>query len=94
MSTQIELPGRSLPLLLQDIFYVSAPAGECTSFYLQKGKVCSQSGWGADLYRQEALPLVPDWSILMQMRTPNLCNLIGPKGTLLIGQDAATLIGQ
>lgn len=62
--------------------------------FLQKGKVCSQTQWGADLYRQEALPIALDWSNLVQMRTPNLCYSIGPKVTLLIGQVAVTLICQ
>lgn len=30
----------------------------------------------------------------MQMRTPKLHNLIGPKSTILIGQNRATLIGE
>ena len=30
---------------------------------------------------QKSLPLVPDWSVLMQMKTPNSHILIGPKGT-------------
>ena len=38
------------------------------------------------MYGQKSLPLVPDWSVLMQMRTPYPCSLIGPKGTFLIGQ--------
>ena len=41
--------------------------------------------------RQKSLPLVTDWSIVMQMRTLQFgC----PKGTVLIGQNRATLIGQ
>ena len=56
-------------------------------------KVHSQSNRGTGLYRQKFLPLVPRWSSLMQMRTPNLCSLIGPKSTVLIGQNRAALIG-
>ena len=43
-----------------------------TVFILQwKGKVPSSSQRGAHLYRQKSLPLVPDGSVLMQMRTPS-----------------------
>lgn len=44
--------------------------------------------------RKKSLPLFPDWSGLMQMRTPNPCGLISPKNTLLIGQDGATLVSK
>lgn len=47
----------------------------------------------ADLYREKSPPPVHDWSILMQIRTPNLHSLIGPKRNVLIGQNRATLIG-
>lgn len=46
---------------------------------------------GAGLYGQEFPPLVPDWSFLMQMKTPNLHNMIGPKGTVVIGQIQSRL---
>ena len=43
-----------------------------TVFILQwKGKVPSWSQRGAHLYRQESPRLVPDWSVLMQIRAPN-----------------------
>ena len=54
----------SSTLLQQDIFSVSAPAppGGMQSFSLQwKGKVCSQSQRGGDLYRS----MVHNWSIFM-----------------------------
>ena len=60
----------------------------------RKGKVCSQSHWGAGLYRQKSSTLVPDWSILMQMRAPTPCSLIGPQGIVLIGQNGVSMIGQ
>lgn len=44
-----------------------------------KGTVRSPSQREADSYRQKSLPLVPDWFILMQMKTLNLCSLINPK---------------
>ena len=47
-----------------------------------------------DLYREKSLPLVPEWYILVQMRTPNPCTYSGPKSTVLIDQNAAALIGQ
>ena len=37
----------------------------------RKGKMFSQSQRGAHLYRQESPRLVPDWSVLMQIRAPN-----------------------
>lgn len=38
-------------------------------------------------YIEEAPTLVPDWSITMQMRNPNLHNLIGPNCIVSIGQN-------
>lgn len=43
--------------------------------------------------KTEVLALISDWSILMQMRTLNSCNLIGPKGIVLSGQNGAILTG-
>ena len=61
-------------------------------FSLQwKGKMCSLSQRGAGLYGQESPPLVLNWSVLMQMRTPDSCSLIGPKGAFLIDQNRASL---
>ena len=54
-----------------------------------KGKVCFLRQRGAGFYGQKSPPLVPGWSVLMQRRTTNPCNLIGPKGTVLIGQNRA-----
>ena len=45
--------------------------------------VVIQSQKGAGLYGQKSPPLAPDWSVLMQMRTPNPPSLIGPSGTAL-----------
>lgn len=42
----------------------------------------------------EPPPLTPDWFVLMQMRTPSPQSVIGPKGTVLMGQGRATLVGQ
>lgn len=54
----------------QDIYGLSAPAGE-TVFSLQwNSKVCSESQRKDDLYRQTPPPLVPDCFVLRQMRTP------------------------
>lgn len=46
------------------------------------------------MHGQQSLPSVPDWCNFMQMRMPNHQSLIGPKGTVLIDQKGATLIGQ
>lgn len=51
-----------------------------------KGKVCSLNQ-RADLYRQKSLPLLPNWS-------PNPHSMTGPKGTVWVGQNGATLICQ
>ena len=59
-----------------------------------KGEVHSQRQRGAHICGHESLPLVPDWSILMQMRIPNPHSLVGPKGTVLIDQNGAVMIGQ
>ena len=59
-----------------------------------KRKVHCLSQRGAGLYRQKSLPLVPDWSMSRQVRTPNPWSLIGPKGSVLIGHNRASLIGQ
>lgn len=48
---------------------------------------------GANIYREKSLPLVPDWSVFMQLRTPKTHSLIGPKGTVLIGYNGTALIG-
>lgn len=72
---------------------VSPPAGEETQ----------SSAFGAkreltyidrSLHRQKPLAWTPDWSVLMQMRISNPCRMIGPKGTVLIGQNETALIGQ
>lgn len=66
-----------------------------TNFSLSwNGKMSSLTPMRTDLYRQKSRPLVPDWSIVMKMRTPNPYSLIDPKGTVPIGQNRAILIGQ
>ena len=42
----------------------------------------------------KSLPLVPDWSVLIQRRTPNLHCWIGPIGTVLTGENGVAVIGQ
>ena len=48
---------------------------------------------GSWLIWTEVPVLVPDWSILMQMKMLNPHSLIGPKGTVLIGQNTASPTG-
>ena len=67
-------------LLHQDIFHVSAQPGRQSLWW--KGKLHFQSWREAGLYGQKSPPLVPDWSVLMQMRAPN------PQ----FGQNRATLV--
>ena len=57
------------------------------------GKVYSTREKGVELYREKFPLLVPDWSILMQMRTLNSQSSIGSKDIVLIGQDGTALIG-
>lgn len=59
-----------------------------------KEKVYSWSQRGDDLYWQKSLPLVLDWSVLMQMTTPNPHSFIGLKSSVLIGQNGVSLIDQ
>ena len=42
----------------------------------------------------KSLPLGPDWSVLIQRRTPNLHCWIGPIGTVLTGENGVAVIGQ
>lgn len=57
-------------------------------------KCVPPSGGEVGLYRVQFPSLVPDWSVLMHMRTPNPHNLMGPKSTVLIDQNGAALVGQ
>ena len=72
-------------LVQQNVFIVSAPVRE--------KQFCSPSHKGSDLHREKCLPLAPDWSSLMQTRTPNP-QFDQSKDTVLIGQNGATAIGQ
>ena len=53
-----------------------------SSFFGRIGKGRSPSQKGASLHGWKSLPLVPDWSVLMHIMTPNPCSLIGPKNPL------------
>lgn len=60
----------TLPVLdQQDIFSVSASAGEMPSSV--EREIVLPEPRGTDLYSEESLLPVPDWSVLMQMRTPH-----------------------
>lgn len=59
-----------------------------------KGKCILWDRGELTLYKQKSPPLVPDWSVLMQMRTPSPCSMTWPKNTVLIGQNGAALIRQ
>lgn len=51
-----------------------------------KGKYNHQRAcMGANIHIEKSLPLVPDWSVFMQIRTPKPHSLIDPKNTVLIG---------
>ena len=73
-----------------DMFGVSAPARE-TGFG-GKGKCAPRAR--RELTKTEVSTSGPDWSVLMQIRTPNSHSLIGPKGTALISQNEATLVSE
>lgn len=61
-------------------------------FQLWPGKLSLWWGRGeAGLYSDVFLPLVPDWSISMQIRTPD--PQFGPNSTILISWNGAALIG-
>ena len=68
----------------------------------RKGNVCPSvereiaalAPQGAAVCGQKSPPQVPDWPVLMQIRNPNLCCLIGPKGFVLISQNGGALISQ
>ena len=47
---------------------------------------------GSCVIPREVHTLGPNWSILMQMSTPDPLSLIGPKNTVLISHSGATLI--
>lgn len=64
-----------------------------TPSFQWKGKGALQAA-GELTYRQKSLPLVPGWSILMQMKTPNPHSVIGRKSTVLTDHIGDTLIGQ
>lgn len=81
----------SVPTPWDSVFQLSQ--GKADLCLWGKGKICSWSWRGAGLYGQNAPPRVPDWSVLMQMRTPNPSSLIGPIGIVLIGQNRATQFG-
>lgn len=67
--------------------------GENTVTPLQrKGHRPSQSLREAGLCSEQSPPLVRDWFLLMQMKAPNLYRWIGPKGTVLIGQNGPAVI--
>ena len=82
-----------LALLWWDIF-IQHSEGNLVFNPLWKEKAGSQSQQGAGLYGQKLLPLIPDWSVFMQMRTLNPSSLISPKETSLIGQNGTALIYQ
>lgn len=49
---------------------------------------------GADFYWEKSPPLILDWSILIQMKTPNPHCLIGLTSPVLSGQNGATLVSK
>ena len=58
-----------------------------------KGTAYSPSQRGVDLYIEKDSTLLPDWYVLMHMRTPNPDSLIGAKSIVLMGQSGPALIG-
>ena len=78
------------------VFHLQCVSSSPRNAFFSKKRTCvhSRSDRGARLNRDKSPPLVPDWLILMQIRTPNPHSLIGPKSTVLTGQNGAALIGQ
>lgn len=98
-STAVKWPWGEVPALLQS----APPPGWCVDpcsallwkhSLWWKGKVCSLQARGELTYLEKFLPPVPAWSVLMQMRIPNLHSFIGLKSTVLIGQNGVVLIVQ
>ena len=79
----------------QDFFAISTPVWETQSSVFGTKEKCGLQAREelSELWREVPNP-GPWWSVLMQMRTPNLGSLVGPKSTSLIGQNGAALIGQ
>lgn len=61
-------------------------------FNLWKEKVCSSSQRTADLYRE--VPIPGPWLVSPHANKDSKSLQFGPKSTVLIGQNGATLIGQ
>ena len=59
---------------------------------LCRGKKCKPRARRNLTYLPKSPPLAPDWSFFIQM-TPSSCSLVGPKGTALVIQNRAALIG-
>ena len=87
------------------LFYSSLVCSTCSGSDTGPAPLCSgemfrvpAAGRGARLPslagRESELPELDGscLSVLMQMRTPNLHSLIGPEGTVLIGQNGAAVI--
>ena len=82
--------GPSPSALVKHILPVSAPARKTQPPVFGEKCVEKEGSW---LMWTEVPPLVPDWFVLMQMRTPNCCSLIGPKSTIQINLSCAALTG-
>ena len=74
----LHCPGLLCAVLVCSVLYLSAlvrwyfsSAGETVFNLLWKEKVCSQSQRRAGLSGQKFPLLVPNWSVLMEVRTPN-----------------------
>lgn len=80
-------------LLQGDVFFCCFKPGQWgLQFSLERESALSNPE-GAPSPREQSLPLVPNWSVLMQMRAPNPHTLIGSTSTVLIGRNAAALTG-
>ena len=77
-----------------DMAFWQGPFRETRCSVLGRKVKCTLQTRGELTYIEGSTSYVPDWSVLMQMRTPNLHSLIGPKSTVLIGRNGVTLIDQ
>lgn len=73
----------SSALLWQNVFGVSAPTEETQSSVEREDVLPKPEG--ADLYTEKSPPLIPDWSVLMHMRTPNPHSLLVQKALSWLG---------
>ena len=77
----------------QNIFAISAQPRKQSSLSAGEAKCVPEEEGKLD-YIEKSIPLVLDWSVVMQMSTPGPQSFIGSTDTFLIGQNGVVLFGQ